>query len=241
MFGRGRGRGRGGRGGRSMTPAALRNEVGDAAAAELERPPQLYPELELPVVQDLDSEGTQLLGYWRHLGHLYKSSCYHLTSTDAKRGPINDDPYASLSRAKAAVNRAPLSSVLTLDKKYFPEELFSATEKRASVRASSTKAFQSAGGTKDIGADLFERFAKLESGANAEEGRAGKRRAGGAAGAGEEGAKEGEGDEDEEQLQADDDDEAFQEDDDYLMTEAFDDDEGYDDPYGDGDDEGPTY
>lgn len=80
-----------------MTPAALRHEVGDAAAAELEKPPQLYPvpksrgrqakfitrdtdlyrkrlieqdsrvtsllmqELELPVVQDLDNEGTQLL------------------------------------------------------------------------------------------------------------------------------------------------------------------------------------
>lgn len=73
-------------------------------------------------------------------------------------------------------------------------------------------------GMQMTGADLFERFAKLESGANAEEGRVGKRRAGGATGAGEEGAKEGEGDEDEEQLQADDDDEAFQEDDDYLMV-----------------------
>ncbi len=68
------------------------------------------------------------------------------------------------------------------------------------------------------GADLFERFAKLESGANAEEGRAAKRRAGGVASGGEEGAKEGEGDDEEEQLQADDDDEAFQEDDDYLMV-----------------------
>ena len=44
-------------------------------------------------------------------------------------GSVEDDPYASLSRKKA-VDRAPLSSVLTLDSRYFPEELFSATEKR---------------------------------------------------------------------------------------------------------------
>jgi hypothetical protein len=42
MFERGRARGRG-RGGRSLGFAALRNEIGDEAAAELEGPPPLYP------------------------------------------------------------------------------------------------------------------------------------------------------------------------------------------------------
>ncbi|KAK9915033.1 hypothetical protein WJX75_003877 [Coccomyxa subellipsoidea] len=224
-----------------MTPAALRSEVGDAAAAELEKPPQLFPKIELPIVPDLDKDGTQLLGYWRYLTSFYKSSCYHLKTAEANKRSVEDDPYASLSRSKA-VDRAPLSSVLTLDSKYFPEELFSATEKRASVRATSTKAFLPIGGM-EAGADIFDRFAKLESGEGAEEEMGGKRRAGGGASTREEGQKErgADGQEDEEQLPEDEEDEVFEDEDDYLMGETFDDDEGYDDPYNDGDDEGPTY
>ena len=69
-------------------------------------------EIDLPIVPDLDKEGSQLLvgpdnqavvnwghqlwhaglkdvclcqGYWRHLGHFYKTSCYNLQSTEAKK------------------------------------------------------------------------------------------------------------------------------------------------------------
>jgi hypothetical protein len=45
-------------------------------------------------------------------------------------GTVKDDPYGVVPRGKAQVSRAPLSSVLTLDSKYFPDELFSSTEKR---------------------------------------------------------------------------------------------------------------
>ncbi len=45
-------------------------------------------------------------------------------------GKIKDDPYGPLLKGKAQAARDPLSSVLTLDSHYFPDELFSSTEKR---------------------------------------------------------------------------------------------------------------
>ncbi len=118
---------------------------------------------------------------------------------------------------------------------------------RASVRAATTKAFAPVGrkdaGVKSIscaptncipgchlhrqamyctglaGADIFDRFAKLESGEGAEEDGGSKRKAGGGAGAREEGRKEqgAEGPEDEELLEEEEDAD-FQDDDDYLIV-----------------------
>ena len=41
-----------------------------------------------------------------------------------------DDPYAQSKDANGSRQKLPLTSVLTLDAKYFPEELFSSSEKR---------------------------------------------------------------------------------------------------------------
>ena len=45
-------------------------------------------------------------------------------------GKIMDDPYAQSKDANGCRQKLPLTSVLTLDAKYFPEELFSSSEKR---------------------------------------------------------------------------------------------------------------
>ena len=45
-------------------------------------------------------------------------------------GKITDDPYAQSKDANGCRQKLPLTSVLTLDAKYFPEELFSSSEKR---------------------------------------------------------------------------------------------------------------
>ena len=41
-----------------------------------------------------------------------------------------DDPYATSKEVAGASQKLPLTSILTLDAKYFPEELFSSAEKR---------------------------------------------------------------------------------------------------------------
>ena len=41
-----------------------------------------------------------------------------------------DDPYAQSKDADGIRQKLPLTSILTLDAKYFPEELFSSSEKR---------------------------------------------------------------------------------------------------------------
>lgn len=70
------------------------------------------------------------------------------------------------------------------------------------------------------GTDIFDRFAKLESGEGNEDERASKQRAGGSAAAREGGKEGGPEEQEEEQLQEDEEDEAFQEDDDYLMVSS---------------------
>ena len=45
-------------------------------------------------------------------------------------GKVVDDPYATTKDAAGGAQKMPLTSILTLDAKYFPEELFSSAEKR---------------------------------------------------------------------------------------------------------------
>ena len=45
-------------------------------------------------------------------------------------GKIVDDPYATSKDAAGGAQKIPLTSILTLDANYFPEELFSSAEKR---------------------------------------------------------------------------------------------------------------
>ncbi|KAK9840952.1 hypothetical protein WJX81_002258 [Elliptochloris bilobata] len=143
-----------------------------------------------------------------------------------------------------------LEDVMTLSSRNFPQELYTRTQRRHSERAASAQAFSAR--DKDLGADFFERFDRLDKAAGERDdeaegpsgapgggasGRGGERREAGAArkpgAVGEE--------EEEEGVEADEEEPGFEEDDDYLQGAQYDDDEGYEDTLDDGGDEGPTY
>ncbi|KXZ47788.1 hypothetical protein GPECTOR_33g670 [Gonium pectorale] len=126
---------------------------------------------------------------------------------------------------------------MTLVPDYFPEELYSSKDMRAS-RLQTLKgqdAYFRAQSRADDGSGLrrLEQLAKLESTVGED----------GAGGPGGRKAGAGEGDEEEavEEVPHDTDEEEDMEDDDYYQGEHFDDDEGYGDGLDDGGDEGPVY
>ncbi|PNW79655.1 hypothetical protein CHLRE_08g361800v5 [Chlamydomonas reinhardtii] len=137
-------------------------------------------------------------------------------------------------------SRPPLSSVMTLIPDYFPEDLYTSKDMRAS-RLQTLKGqdayfrAQARGGDDATSLKRLEQLAKMEGAREGEEGGG----AGGRKGPGGEGGDEEEGAE-EEQLH-DTDEEEDMEDDDYYQGEHFDDDEGYGDAFDEGGDEGPVY
>ncbi|KAG2426209.1 hypothetical protein HXX76_013190 [Chlamydomonas incerta] len=137
--------------------------------------------------------------------------------------------------------RPPLSSVMTLIPDYFPEDLYSSRDMRAS-RLQTLKGqdayfrTQARGGDDASSLKRLEQLAKMEGAREGEEGGGGP---GGRKGGGGEGGEEDDGAE-EEQLH-DTDEEEDMEDDDYYQGEHFDDDEGYGDAFDEGGDEGPVY
>ncbi|GFR49712.1 hypothetical protein Agub_g11866 [Astrephomene gubernaculifera] len=251
----GRGGGRGGFGGRGgpMGPVA-RDEDGTVLPTAPAGPPPLFPEVELPEHPDITARDKMLLLRRFELTHRSKASPYFLELPKAQQdtGTLAEgfDPFkqpepgaagaaggAATAGAAAVVgvkrSRPPLSSVLTLVPEYFPEELYSSKDMRAS-RLQTLKgqdAYFRAQNRGDDAAGLnrLEQLARLEGAA--EEG--GGRKAGG----------EGEEEEaaDEEEVLHDTDEEEDMEDDDYYQGEHFDDDEGYGDAFEDGGDEGPVY
>ncbi|KAK9830521.1 hypothetical protein WJX72_012199 [[Myrmecia] bisecta] len=239
--GRGRGRGRGGAPG----PTA-RDDEGKVVPTEVSGPPPLFPEMErMPPVPNLRPEDERLLHRRRDLMRSYKRSAFYIEEPKPKKVGLAADleRYSNKFAATPQTQRPALHSVVALQPKYFPEELYSSKDRKASSKAASSQAqkkFWAASEARKAGetSNLFDDLAKLEDADEAGGGGAGP--SGRAAGGGEEKRKEGAPPEEEEDLEAEEEEEdGFVEDDDYYQGENFDDDDGYDD-YDDGD-EGPIY
>ncbi|CAK0780674.1 hypothetical protein CVIRNUC_005135 [Coccomyxa viridis] len=202
--------------------------------AEPEGPPPLFPEMKVPDVPLVTGDEEVLLMHWRALRQAFKSSCYHLDPKAEKR-KITDDPYAQSKDANGCRQKLPLTSVLTLDAKYFPEELFSSSEKRAAAETAAHRLVdqQKASGE----ADIFERFAALEQSSGRDDEAAGQARQAGGAPPGREGQQgQGNNDGEEDIAEEEEDEEGYNDEIDLVMNENYDDDEGYmdDDDGGDG-------
>ncbi|GAB4817003.1 hypothetical protein N2152v2_004049 [Parachlorella kessleri] len=180
----------------------------------------------------------------RHeLTSFWKNSPFYLTtpqSTSGSRAAGEVERFSDRLRKRQKSERPPLTSILTLDPRYFPEELYSSKQQMAAKSAAAQSAYwaaqQARSSSADAGAEMaigkLDELAKRESrqkvgGAGAEAGPAGR-----ADGEGEEAPLEADIEEDEEEMMVDDD---------YYQNEHFDDDEGYDDGLDDGGDEGPVY
>eukprot|EP00877_Chromochloris_zofingiensis_P007914 jgi/Chrzof1/3376/Cz12g23050.t1 len=163
-----------------------------------------------------------------------------------------------LFNKKAKKPSRPLSDYLTLVPEYFPEELYTDKDRRATVRGSKsaelfrkTTATTAADATASSTAvltrlnalEVAERRATNATAGGARPSTASTATAGADAATAAAAATAGEtvaGDE-EDVAAYDEDDDDLMEEDDYYQGEYFDDDEGYDDPYDDGGDEGATY
>ncbi|DBA93149.1 TPA: hypothetical protein ACH3X2_003461 [Trebouxia sp. C0005] len=215
MSGRGRGRGRG----RGPILPKVTDDEGNVVPPSEFGPPPLFPNVELPPMLEIEAQDQRLMERWRGLNQYYIKSPYHL------RGPPKGkDPSAGQDAKRLAM-------VMTLDPRYFPEELYTSKERKVSSRAASASAQQAywAAEASKISNDnpMLDRLARLET----EYGKSTPEK-------GEEGgqkkkAEDGEAEEDE-PIEEDEDD--FQDDDDYYQGNVFDDDEGYDDALDDGDD-----
>ncbi|GLI71236.1 hypothetical protein VaNZ11_016357 [Volvox africanus] len=250
----GRGGGRGGFGGRGapIGPVA-RDEDGTVLATAPAGPPPLFPEVELPEHPEITSRDKMLLLRRFELTHRSKTSPYFLELPQAHQdtGTLEEgfDPYRAPQPGKdgsaggghgSGTKRArpPLSSVMTLLAEYFPEELYSSKDMRASrlqtLRGQDAYFRAQSRPDDPSGLRRLEHLAKLESlGEEGGEGGPGTRKTLGGEGDEEEAAAE-------EELR-DTDEEEDMEDDDYYQGEHFDDDEGYGDALDDGGDEGPVY
>ncbi|PNH02375.1 hypothetical protein TSOC_011653 [Tetrabaena socialis] len=229
MSGRGGGRrgggrgGFGGRGGAQIGPVA-RDDDGTVLATAPAGPPPLFPEIELPEHPDISPKDKMLLPTQA------QQPGQSQQGEGAGAGGSGSGPRVGTKRSRPL-----LSSVMTLLPDYFPEDLYSTKEMRASrlqTLRGQDAYFRAQSGRDDAtGLRRLEQLAKLES--NAEEG-----------GAVPGGRKGGEGEEDdgppEEEVLHDTDEEEDMEFDDYYQGEHFDDDEGYGDA-DEGGDDGPVY
>lgn len=231
MSGRGRGRGRG-RG--PILPKVTDDEGNVVPPSEL-GPPPLFPNVELPPMLEIEAQDQRLMERWRGLNQYYIKSPYHL------RGPPKDGVAADIARytgkdSSAGQDAKRLAMVMSLDPRYFPEELYTSKERKVSSRAASASAQQAywAAEASKISNDnpMLDRLARLET----EYGKLTPEK-GEEEGGQKKKAEDGEAEEDE-PIEEDEDD--FQDDDDYYQGNVFDDDEGYDDALDDGDD-GATY
>eukprot|EP00195_Chlamydomonas_chlamydogama_P016480 CAMPEP_0202907146 /NCGR_PEP_ID=MMETSP1392-20130828/41502_1 /ASSEMBLY_ACC=CAM_ASM_000868 /TAXON_ID=225041 /ORGANISM="Chlamydomonas chlamydogama, Strain SAG 11-48b" /LENGTH=210 /DNA_ID=CAMNT_0049595925 /DNA_START=198 /DNA_END=833 /DNA_ORIENTATION=+ len=210
-----------------MGPVA-RDDDGTVIAAQPMGPPPLFPETELPEHPELTAKDTLLLLRRNDMVNSAKTSPFFIElPKPVKEGPDAPvDSYSLQSSKKPKRQQQPLSSVMTLIPDYFPEELFSEKDKRASKKAQD--AFWRAQGKRAEAGGLhrLDQLAQMEKAA------------------GEGGARGGGGEDEgppEEEVPVDEDEEEDMEYDDYYQGEHFDDDEGYDDGYDDGGDEGPVY
>jgi len=209
----------------------------------------LFPETELPEHPELTPKEELLLMRRHDLAQAIKRSPFFLeTKAVDDRGDIDarierwaDIKTSTTSAAAAAPNggadgaaaqppprkrartREPLSSVVRLLPEYFPDELYSSSDRRA---ARLQDAYWARAGKKDDTGALhrLEALAALEGKAGAQ--------------------GEGEGDGEAEPIEevVDTDDEEEMDDDDYYKGAHFDDDEGYDDGFDDGGgDDGPVF
>lgn len=232
----GRGGGRfGGRG--AATGPVARDDEGNILPNQVEGPPPLFPEAPLPPPLEATAKERVLLLRKRDLLSSWKASPFFIEPTKVakrKEADFHVPRYSDKEEKKPKKARLPLTAVMTLVPEYFPEELYSAQEKRAAQRLKlgqpqgsywSGHAARKAGG----GAlDRIDQLAQLEGKMEEEEG--GKNKPG-----------EGEDPGEEEDVVVDTDDDEVMEEDDYYQGEHFDDDEGYDDYDDGGGDDGPIF
>ncbi|KAL6778763.1 RPC31 [Auxenochlorella protothecoides x Auxenochlorella symbiontica] len=181
-------------------------------------PPPMFPEMDLPEVPEGVSTVTERCLLRRHeLQHAWRNSCFHLT------------PAAFEAAGKKGTGPTPmqeLTQILTLDPRYFPQELFGAKDTKAS-RGNQAGMWAAAAARRQRGE--VDELGALEALAAAE---SRSRVAGGDVANGVRPAEDGE---DEAEAAIDEEDEDVgEEEDDYYVNERFDDDDGYDDDFDDG-------
>lgn len=231
MSGRGRGRGRG-RG--PIAPKITDDEGKEIPASEI-GPPPLFPKVELPSMPELEAQDQRLRERWRGLNQAYIKSPYHLKADLPKDGLSADIArYSSKYRPENKDSKASLAMVMSLDPYYFPEELYTTKERKASTRAGTVAAQRAYWAAQASNAEeedpMFARMAKMETElakrapeeGDQEDGERKKRK-----------TEDGEVEED---APVEEDEDDYQDDDDYYQGNVFDDDEGYDDALEDGDD-----
>lgn len=241
MSGRGRGRGFGrGRGG----APDIKDDDGQYVTRDVSGPPPLFPEgVELPTRKDHSQELDQMKTKWRALTSYWKKSPYHLKLSETKSGVKRSlEDFLGDAAPRDGLDTTRLAKVLTLHPRFFPEELYTTQEKRASSRAATLagqKEYWAAmnKSLQDTSGMSFDRLARLEAMREENADKPSVEQGGEKAAAGEGGEEE----EAEEEVEADEPDEDDFEDDDYLQGQDFDDDEGYDDGGDDGDDGGGAY
>ncbi|KAL3137784.1 DNA-directed RNA polymerase III subunit RPC7-like [Trebouxia sp. C0009 RCD-2024] len=232
MAGRGRGRGRG-RG--PMMPRITDDDGNVVAAADI-GPPPLFPNVELPPTLEQEPLDQRLVQRWRELSMSYRKSPYYLKPAAPKGLAADIAQYASKYKPDGMEDKKPLAMVMSLDSRYFPEELYTSKERKISTKAGSAAAQQAYWAADARKADrdplLLERLAQMETELGSKspirdaDGNVKKK------------TEDGEDDDEDEPIEEDEDD--YQDDDDYYQGNAYDDDEEYGD-VDDGGDEGALY
>jgi len=230
---RGGGRGGGRFGGGPVGPVA-RDDEGNIILPGASAPPPLFPEMELPLHPELDDEDNDLLGKHLGLSKRLKRSLYYLNVVTKDDDVLDDglDTVTTKRQKYRLANRQPLSSVMTLIVDYFPEELYTNKERRASslqtARAQDAY-WRQQSGTNDESSlkRIEEHLLKMEKMAaeNGEKETAGKT----------------EDDKEQENLDYDTDSEEEMDENDFNVNDLFDDDDGYEDGGDDGGDDGAVY
>lgn len=229
MSGRGRGRGGG-----SIGPQA-RDDQGNLVLETPDGPPPLYPEIK-PAVFPGKPETTERLDDLRaehaRLTRSWKNSVYNLDNANKadKVAVVAQVQRWSSNSSSAAEGPGTVAQFISLTPTYFPAELYSADQKRASSKAAS-----------DYQKNLVKSAARnveLTSEEKAEEDKWLNARLKVEADNETKANAEGRG---EEQLEEDGDDEIEEEDedddnDDYMQGQEYDDDDGYGDDYDDAED-----
>ncbi|MEW5318327.1 MAG: hypothetical protein WDW38_009555 [Sanguina aurantia] len=229
----GRGRGRGGP--QQGMPGPQKDEDGTLLPPP-DGPPPLFPEMDLPEHPQLTAKDRMLVVKRRELVFAGKSSLFFLDKPrdvgDGAKGSGGPEKYGERESKRPKKIKQPLSAVMTMSTDYFPAELMTTSDKRASTQAASksqTAFWRSQAAKADVGG--LKRLEQLQKAETAEA---------------EGGGAEKKDDEEapvEDEAVLDVDEEEDMENDDYYQGEQFDDDDGYDNDDGDGGggDEGGVY
>ncbi|KAI3438623.1 hypothetical protein D9Q98_001045 [Chlorella vulgaris] len=263
----GRGRGRGGRGGGrgGMPQPVAKNDDGSIVQVQqLDGPPPLFPPIKegrLPPVPDKLDQTIERQMRWRsHLNASLRNSQYFLRreseGVGGKRKRAADfvQSYREVMQEAApssattaatggvAAGTLPYPVTMTLDPRYFPEELY--TKQKRSANASAAEAAFWAAQREKRANTQREMTDQLALGKLDELARREDRGVGAGKGPGGKGGGEGEeGDEPVAEEFEEEEEDEHPEDDDYYQGDLVDDDEGYLDDYDDGGggDEGPIF